>query len=124
MSNRELAKHLNVPEATLRRWRNRLSSSHDADRVRVVRRGETTYSIRTDNIGAHGIRQRLKSRAELREELSQMKDASTPDVRRLLAVFGNWALGAVDKHNCLAAIEQLVRELTNGAANSPPLELE
>ena len=49
LSNVEMARHLNIPEATLRRWRKRLSSPRGEDGVRTVRRGAQTYSINTGN---------------------------------------------------------------------------
>jgi len=43
LSNVQLAKHLNVPETTLRRWRKCVSSPVDEDTVRVVERaGDVT----------------------------------------------------------------------------------
>ncbi len=51
LSTVEIAKHLNLPEVTVRRWRRMLSSSYDEDKVRVVSRGKSTYLLKTADIG-------------------------------------------------------------------------
>ena len=65
MSNMEIARHLNLPEATLRRWRKTLSSSSDEDTVRIVTRGQSTYLLDTSSIGKRHMATRPKSRRDL-----------------------------------------------------------
>ena len=111
VSNVELARHLNLPEATLRRWLKRLSSSHDEDSFRLVKRGQTTYSLCTANIGKHLSQKRhLKSLKELRAELSVMKGIASPDTRRFIVIFANWAVGTATATECVEAIERVVKE--------------
>jgi len=107
MSNVQIAKHLHIPEATLRRWRNKVSSPRDEDTARLVTRGGTTYRLQTARIGRNGGTRRSKSLGDLRTELDCMKEACSPQVRRLLNVVGNWAFGSATAAACLDALERL-----------------
>ena len=107
-SNVEIAKHLHIPEATLRRWRKLLSSSSDEDTTRVVTRGGSTYLLRTANIGHRGSRPKSKSRRDLEADLAAMKARSSPQIRRLLNIVGNWALGRATAEACLEALERVL----------------
>ena len=51
MSNVQIAKHLHLSEATVRRGRKTLSSSPDEDSGRIVTRGKATYLLTTTKIG-------------------------------------------------------------------------
>ena len=51
LSNREIARHLGISEATFRRWSQRLSTSSDADNVRSVTRNGKEYLMHTGKIG-------------------------------------------------------------------------
>jgi len=106
-SNVEIAKHLHIPEATLRRWRKSLSSSADEDGSRIVTRGESTYVLQTANIGRRSSRPKSKSRRDLQAELTAMKERSSPQIRRLLNIVGNWALGRASAEACLEALERV-----------------
>ena len=44
MNNVQIAKHLHIPESTVRYWRKRLSSQRCEDSVRIVTRGRHTFS--------------------------------------------------------------------------------
>jgi hypothetical protein len=109
-SNVEIAKHLHIPEATLRRWRKSLSSPSDDDKERVVTRGESTYVLRTAGIGQGGSRRRSKSRTDLQTELASMKERSSPEIRRLLNIIGNWAFGRATAEASLEALERVAEE--------------
>ena len=65
IGNVDIAKHLHVTEATIRRWRKQLSSSRDEDSVRVVTRKGTTYALATGNIGKNKGALRTKTRRDL-----------------------------------------------------------
>ncbi len=60
LSNRHLARHLNIPEPTVRRWRKCLSASRDADTTRIAVRGGQTYTIETANIKRSGESRRYR----------------------------------------------------------------
>jgi hypothetical protein len=107
-SNVEIAKHLHIPEATLRRWRKLVSSSGDEDGARVVTRGRSTYVLQTANIGQRSSRPKSKSRRDLQAELAAMKERSSPQIRRLLNILGNWALGRATADACLEALEHVL----------------
>jgi hypothetical protein len=109
LSNVALAKHLHISEATLRRWRTRVSSSHDEDTVRVVTRGKSTYSLRTNNLGKRDAKRGVKSHLELRSELTAMKAKAPPHVRRLLNVIEHWVFGQAPPEHCLEAMRQILQ---------------
>jgi len=110
LSNLELARHLHIPETTLRRWRKRLSSPRGEDKVRIVTRGKATYPIATARIGANTRPRRTKSFGDLRSELEVMRGRASPKARRLLNTFGNWALGCASPSECLQATESIVND--------------
>jgi hypothetical protein len=112
LSNVELARHLHIPEPTLRRWRKKLSSSCDEDSPRVLTRGKSTYPLRTGGIGRTPRSKRAKTRADLRRELAEMKVGSSPNVRRLLNIAGHWALDSAGAPQSLEAIERVIRDWT------------
>lgn len=111
MSTAELAKYLQLPEATVRRWRKRLSSSSDEDSVRIVRRRGTTYAMNITGIGrhtsAHTVSQNIHTVTDAASALRQMEDAASPQARRLLAIIANWLRGG-SHVDCLAAIEHIL----------------
>jgi hypothetical protein len=115
VSNVELAKHLNIPETNLRRWRGELSSPNGEDAVRVVTRGLRTYPMRTRKIGKNHKRTfRPKSLKDIQQDLGEMKAHGSPDARRVLNIFGNWAFGRANHAECLDAIETAIAEWTHG----------
>jgi hypothetical protein len=111
LSNVEIAKHLNMPEATLRRWRKRLSSSSDEDSTRVVRRGTSTYAIDTARIGRTRRRKTARSLMIVASELAEMKERGSPEARRFFSVLSKWIQGAANIDDCLRAIETIVEDL-------------
>jgi hypothetical protein len=80
LSNVQIAKHLQMPEPTLRRWRKKLSSSSDEDAIRVVTRGKTTYDLDTTAIGGRKGRCQLSTR-RIRRELEDMLNRSIHPTR-------------------------------------------
>lgn len=120
-SNVEIARHIGVSEATVRRWRRRLSSTTDEDGTRVVHRGGTEYLLHTGNIGGGSNRSpsghSRKSRAKWQEDIRSMKSGASPSVRRVLTIIENWALGPASATASLQALESLLA----GAPDSPPL---
>jgi len=113
LSNNQVARHLGVPEATLRRWRKRLSSPDDED-SRLAVRGGSTYFINTGPIGKHSTPQAAsipaKPKLKLEQSLSEMKTQASPEARRLLNILANWLLGSASDSASLLAIERLIGE--------------
>jgi transposase-like protein len=115
LSNSQLARHLGIPEATLRRWRKTLSSSNDEDSVRIVNRKGAVYAMRVEAIGCgrHGPqRSKAKSLRDLRAGLTTMKDSASCDVRNLLNIITNWVFGPTSAANCLTALEAIRQRWT------------
>jgi hypothetical protein len=111
LSNVDIAKHLNIPETTLRRWRKRLSSSYGEDSTRVVSRGASTYAIDTARIGMARRPQQAKSLKVVGAELSEMKQHGSPDARRFFSVLTKWIQGSAGTDDCLRAIENIIKDL-------------
>jgi hypothetical protein len=109
LSNVQIAKHLQVSEPTVRRWREKISSSRDEDSIRIVTRGETTYELNARNIGKNGGSRRPQSRRSLRVDLAAMKETSSPAARPLLVIIEHWVLGLSESTRCLDAIERFVQ---------------
>lgn len=112
LSNNQIATHLGIPEATLRRWRKRLSSPSDDNRVAT--RNGTTYTIDTKQIGRHSTPRssNIRPKSIVKRSLSDMKAQASPEARRLLNILANWLLGRATDSACLLAIEKLLGEWT------------
>lgn len=118
LSNREIGRHLGIPETTVRRWRRRiLPRDAEAEDGRVATRNGKSYIIRTANIGTAG-----KSRAlvriepkpwsldyELRLHLKELAELSSPRVQPLVRIWEKWLLGQVSTPVCLEVIEDILR---------------
>jgi hypothetical protein len=119
ISNVQLGKYLHLPEATVRRWRRKLSSANvedtagecKRDEVRIVNRGKSSYPMATANIGNHDHDRVGGSRSlkKLRSELSLMKGQASPCALRMLTAVGNWAFGSATPGQCLVAIEKMAQ---------------
>jgi hypothetical protein len=109
LSNVAIAKHLRVSEATVRRWRRRLSSSGDEDRVRLVRRNSSEYTIRTGRIGQRSGH--VKSRAELRGELVEMRRLASPEATAVVNAIGHWVFACATPEDCVRAVEAVLRRV-------------
>ena len=110
LSTLQLAKHLHVPEATVRYWRSKLSSQSYEDNVRVVTRGQTQYALHIGKIGRTRRTGERKTRGEIDSDFDEMKRGASPDATRLLNILGNWMLGRSDARECLKAIEIAIQE--------------
>jgi transposase len=109
LSNVELAKHLGIPEPTVRRWRKRLSSSNDDDGYRRVNRNGTSYTLHfsRDAKPPRGRNPKLKAKEQLQRELSEMKRAASYDINQLLTAIGHWMADGTPS-DCLLALNTLV----------------
>lgn len=93
LSNVEMAKHLRVSEHTIRRWRSNLSSPHDEDKVRIVNRGNTRYSINTASIGRRHVTPHVKSRKKIADDVAFMKRIASTRAIGVITIIDNWCLG-------------------------------
>lgn len=109
LSTNQIAKHIGVPEATLRRWRKRLSSSGDED-CRVAVRGLNAYTIHVERIGKTTpvTRRCSKSKNALKENLNEMRASASPNARRVLNIIGNWIFCGTTASDCLSALESIL----------------
>jgi hypothetical protein len=106
ISNVQIAKHLHIPESTVRYWRKKLSSQTCEDSaVRTVTRGHTSSELNTTNLGKR-TGGRAKRRRDLRSDLATAKERSSPTVRVLLNIIEHWVLSPkCDSAELLNAIE-------------------
>jgi len=104
------------PEPTVRRLRQKLSSSRDEDGVRVVTRGGTTYELNARKIGTNSKGTRPRSRHSLRVDLAAMKENSSAAARPLLVIIEHWLLGQSESARCLDAIERFLHGQHTGSA--------
>jgi DNA-binding Lrp family transcriptional regulator len=113
LSNRELARHLKIPEATFRRLVRRLSASGGADnKMRIVHRNGTRYEMDTTSIGRcataeSNLAKKSKSLKQLATEFMQMKQKATPEVESILNIVAKWAFGPATPTDCLTALERV-----------------
>ncbi len=119
LSNNQIARHLNLPEATFRRWRKLLSSSRGEDTVRIALRGSTVYRMDTTRIGQRNRERRPKSCKKLEQDLDEMRSSASPHTERLLNVLGNWIRNSSSASVTLAAIEGFLldRDRTDGKSS-------
>jgi hypothetical protein len=108
LSNIQMAKHLHIPESTVRYWRDRSSSQVAKMRVREVTRCGVTYNLNVENIGKNGSR-RATPRHSLQRDLAIMKERSLQATRGLLAIIEKWVRGQCDSTKCLEAIEGFLK---------------
>jgi hypothetical protein len=109
LSNRELARHVGLPETTFRRLARGLSAPRGADRLAT--RNGTQYNINTSAIrqGASARkRHRPKSVKDLQRGLDEMKVNSTGPLLGVLNIFSNWAFGAATNEACRRALEGVI----------------
>ena len=108
LSDVQLAAHLHLARTTFRRWKKELSWPSGQDSLKVVTRGETTYTMSAANIGKASARSEghPANRRTLRADLAAMKENSSPIVRPLLAIIEHWVFGRkCSPAQCLNAIE-------------------
>lgn len=122
LSTVSMAKHLHLPEATVRYWRNKLieSSQLCEDNFRIVTRGPSQYALRIGNLGKKGVQRITIGRRDLRAELTEMKGQASGRSRSLLNIIDHWVIGQVPPARCLEVIESfLQREITLATPKSP-----
>lgn len=111
LSTRELARHLRLPETTVRRWRNSSFAPAGADRLRIAERGGREYSIDTTMIGHSASKHSsLLSQDSWRKGLKEMKELSSPQALPLVVTFEKWMLGRVSTTICLEMLEDLLKQ--------------
>jgi len=108
MSNVEIARHLCVSEASVRRYRKRQPGGSEEDGLRIVTRNGVTFQQRTSAIGKTSRRRRAKNRKDLSQELATMKAMGSDRIRPLLNLIGNWALGSVAPEACVETMERIL----------------
>jgi hypothetical protein len=109
LSTREIARHLSLPEATVRRWRRRSSASRDADEVRTAKRNGATYLMNTSRIGQAQRRSaHVLSSDTYQNDLKVMKELGSPQSFSILSLVEKWLRGAVSAMVCLEGIEDLL----------------
>jgi adenylylsulfate kinase len=113
LSNNQIAKHLDLPEATFRRWRKRLSSSSDEDATRVAVRGGASYPIKIAQIGRRQPEHPANrpSNKRLQQELGGLAAGASPSARRILNVIEKWIHGSSDASTALSALEGVIASL-------------
>jgi len=117
LSGREIARHLNIPETTLRRWQKSRSAPNGADTSRIAVRGGKTYSIETANIKKAAEKRRKHSRSpeDLRGEFNQLREMASPEARLLLVILGTWLFDGSPGTVCLDRIEETVKEFRSSS---------
>jgi hypothetical protein len=111
LSNVHLARHLHISEPTVRRWRKKLSSSHDEesnDAVRTVSRGGTTYELNVGNMARNRPTRRVITCLSLRRDINVMRQDANQVTRGLLAIIEKWVRGQSEPSECLRTIEQFL----------------
>lgn len=114
LSNVELARHLGIPETTLRRWRKRLSSPSGDDRCRLVSRNGTNYTLHLKKGARVRPSNTLKQRTKLtlNEELQTMKRAASCEGVLFLDAIDRWIFGNGSPNEFLKALESLLTDNT------------
>ena len=119
LSNVQLARHLGIPETTLRRIRGRLSSPNgeDSSGVRMASRGGKLYQINTTSIGKTRTKsgERSRSVAQLHLGINEMKARGSVDAQHVLTIFRNWAFGNTNSDDCIRALEQFIETVRHNS---------
>lgn len=105
LSNAELARHLVVPEATLRRWRRSSGASYQSVRT-VTRRGKS-YSMNVSEIGRKAPAGRGSQKNDIKSRLEELKSLAPQEIRCVINVLTNWALGNGYPMDCIAALQRI-----------------
>jgi hypothetical protein len=106
-SNVYISKFLQVPEATVRYWRSKLSLHAN---VRTVTRGSTTYQMDIKNLAERksGSERKLKNRRDQASEISEMRAQASAPVKALLSIIEKWSLGQLPPARCVEVLEKFV----------------
>lgn len=112
LSKTQIARHLGVAEATIRRWRIRNphppSGEHNA--VRLASRNGAVYLMDTKRIGkgqkSNGSVRRTLD--QLHAEFNNIKVIATPRAREVLGILAGWVFDGGPSTVCLDRIEALL----------------
>ena len=118
LSHNQLAKHLNIPETTLRRLLKKLPPPEARGATCIVTRNGKCYEMNTGAMrGATRksapVPAKAKSLRELEHRLASLRENAAPPVQAVLNIFSNWAFGAVNDDDCMAALARLHKRCTN-----------
>jgi hypothetical protein len=118
LSNSQVARHVGVAEATIRRWRTRASSTSDKDTLRVASRNGKTYAMQTGNIGKNAQRRQKAPRRfeRLQADFNNIRQLASPVARRFFVICGNWVFEDAPATVCLDRVEALLREIDDSSA--------
>lgn len=112
LSNREIARHLNIPESTLRRWRGKVAAPNGADGNRVVTRGDSCYSMSINGIGQKRRSDSGSGLERLRGEIENIRLLASPPARSIIGLFGNLIFDRIPATVCLDRLEEILRSRT------------
>lgn len=123
MSNRAIARHIGVSEATVRRQRRNSSASCVADETKVVQRAGRQYAMRVNRIGRSVSHKadtlscavKVHKICDMSADLTRMKSSASLEVRAILNVVGHWIAGSSTADVALSALEKIVARLTLAA---------
>ena len=116
LSNVQIAKHLGIPETTVRRWRRRLSSPLGEDTYRQVNRNGTKYTLhfKPSSMQLEWGSHKQKSIRQLQRELQTMKITGSPEVNHFLSAIDCWMAGGT-ADECLTVLEDLLHLMRQAA---------
>jgi transposase len=120
LSNVQIAKHLHVAEATVRRWRSRLSSPREEHTIRMVTRGGRTYCLSTEGIGRRASQRSAARRRDLRAEVGEMKGMAQVELSGLLNIVDHWVRGRLSPAECVLKLRQAVAARCGERRQEPP----
>lgn len=111
LSNYQIARHFHNPEASLRRWRKRLSAPSDVDTTRIAIRQGQRYTIETSKIGNRQIGSLVEKpfKKQLPRDFDSMKATANPNVTRVLKVVDKWLRNQSDAATFLVAMDGLIQ---------------
>lgn len=118
LSHNQLAKHLNVPETTFRRLLKKLPPPEARGATCIVTRNGKCYEMNTGAMRAATrkpapVPAKAKSLRELERRLASLRESAAPPVQAVLNIFSNWAFGAVNDEDCLAALNRVHKRWTS-----------
>jgi hypothetical protein len=116
MSNLEIARHLHIPETTVRRWRNRMVASAPGTAIRVAVRNGRPYQIHTENIGRHTRLHGPRSIADCRKAIKEVRALASPRAAGVFSMLDKWLTGDISTMVWLEGVELVVEENARSGA--------
>jgi hypothetical protein len=115
LSTNQLAKHLGIPEPTLRRWMKHASSTdEDESQIRVAWRNGSAYVMKTDRIGSHPAVTPLRAGHRLVGDLEFMRaKAAGRETQFFLNLLDKWFMGLIGPEAVIESINRMVRQKVN-----------